>query len=134
MNPPNNTVLVIDDSPFVLEVVRDALEARDYVVETSDAPLEYERLLELYNPAALILDIEMPHLDGISLLKLIRRKHQHTCVVLLFSDRPRAELSAVVRTSGADGGAIKTPDCGELLAVLDSVMRGRQRTRPTESH
>ncbi len=130
MNQLRKTVLIIDDSPFVLEVARDALEARGYVVETSENPLECERLLERYSPDALILDIEMPQLDGISLLKLIRHKPHHTCVVLLFSDRPHAELSAVVRTSGADGGAIKTPDCGELIGVLDSVLRAQRSRQP----
>ncbi|MFV8754013.1 response regulator [Nannocystaceae bacterium ST9] len=121
-----STILLVDDSPIALEVARDALEAHGYLVETTDAPLECEALLERHHPDALILDIEMPQLDGISLLELIRRNQHHPCVVLLFSDRPRAELSAFVRTSGADGGAIKTPDCGELIAVLDSVLRARQ--------
>jgi DNA-binding response OmpR family regulator len=123
-----NTVLIVDDSSIALDVARDALEASGYLVETSDAPLDCERLLERLHPDALILDIEMPQLDGVSLLKLIRQKHLHECVVLLFSDRSHAELSALVRASGADGGATKTPDCGELIAVLDSVLRARHRS------
>lgn len=128
MNQPSKTILIVDDSPIVLDVARDALEARGYRVETSDAPLECERLIERFSPDALVLDIEMPELDGISLLKLIRRKQPQGCVVLLFSDCPHAELSAVVRTSGADGGANKTPDCGELISVLESVLRARRST------
>lgn len=126
MSPTANTILLVDDSPFVLEIARDALEAQGYQVETTDAPLECEQLLEHHRPDVLVLDIEMPQLDGLSLLKLIRGKQRHTCVVLLFSDRAHAELSAIVRASGADGGAIKTPDCGELIAVIDSVLRSRE--------
>lgn len=121
------TILLVDDSPLILELTRDALELRGYRVESTHEPLRCEALLEQHHPDVLVLDIEMPQLDGLSLLGLVRARKRHTCPILLFSDRPRGELSAIVRTVGADGGAIKTPDCGELIAVIESVLRSRAR-------
>ena len=120
------TILVVDDSPIALDIVADALEERGYRVETTDAPLECTRLLAEVEPDVLVVDIEMPVLDGPSLLQLIRAKNIHDCVVLLFSDRSHAELAATIRACGADGGAKKTPDCEELVAVIETKLARRR--------
>ena len=123
------TILVVDDSPIVLEVVRDILEERGFRVETTDAPLDCIELIGKLRPDVLVLDIAMPELDGLQLLSLVRSNRLHDCVVLLYSDRDRAELTATIRASGADGGAVKTADCGELVSVLESVLSTRRRMR-----
>lgn len=121
------TILVVDDSPIALDIVADALETKGYRVETTEDPLECSRMLAEVEPDVLVVDIEMPVLDGPELLKLIRQKNIHDCVVLLFSDRSHAELAATIRACGADGGAKKTPDCGELLSVIESKLARRRR-------
>ena len=123
------TILVVDDSPIALDIVADALETRGYRVETTDEPVECSRLLAEVEPDVLVVDIEMPVLDGPSLLRLIRSKNIHDCVVLLFSDRSHTELAATIRACGADGGAKKTPDCGELISVIESKLRASNRSR-----
>ena len=123
---PRATVLVVDDSLLILDIVRDALEARGYRVATTNSPLDCKRMLEAHQPDVLVIDIEMPVLDGPALLQLVRRKSAHECIVLLFSDRSQAELAHTIRACEADGGAKKTPDCGELIAALeDSLARIR---------
>jgi CheY-like chemotaxis protein len=122
------TVLVVDDSPLVLDIVREALEARGYRVETTDDPLECERIFAEVAPDVLVVDIEMPVLDGASLIRLIQRNRLHRCVALLFSDRSHAELTATIRACEADGGAKKTPDCGDLISLIASKLTSR-RTR-----
>jgi DNA-binding response OmpR family regulator len=121
------TVLVVDDSTLVLDIVRDALEARGYRVETTSDPLECERMFSEVEPDVLVVDIEMPVLDGASLIRLIQRKRLHHCVALLFSDRSHAELTATIRACEADGGAKKTPDCGDLISLIDSKLAKRRK-------
>ncbi|PRP95248.1 response regulator [Enhygromyxa salina] len=121
------TILVVDDSLLVLDIIRDALEGRGYRVATTDAPLDCKRMLEEFEPDVLVVDIEMPVLDGPELLRLVRRRSTHACIVLLFSDRSQEELAATVLACGADGGAQKTPDCGELIAVLERELAVRPR-------
>jgi CheY-like chemotaxis protein len=127
MTESRATVLVVDDSPIVLDIVREALEARGYRVETTDDPLECERMFSEVEPDVLVVDIEMPVLDGASLIRLIHRKRLHPCVALLFSDRSHAELTATIRACEADGGAKKTPDCGALISLIDSKLATRRR-------
>jgi CheY-like chemotaxis protein len=126
MTDSQATVLVVDDSPLVLDIVREALEARGYRVETTDDPLECERMFAEVEPDVLVVDIEMPVLDGPSLIRLIHRKRLHRCVALLFSDRSHAELTATIRACEADGGAKKTPDCGDLISLIDSKLSKRR--------
>lgn len=121
------TILVIDDSPITLGVVADVLERRGYRVETSDQPLAYQQILTTLRPDLLVLDISMPGLDGPSLLRLIQDNHVHDCPVLLFSDCSHGELTQTIRACGADGGAVKTADCSELVGVIGSVLASRGR-------
>ncbi|MCA9685330.1 MAG: response regulator [Myxococcales bacterium] len=129
MSEPRATILVVDDSPIALEVVADVLENRGFHVETTEQPLECRDLLTRLRPDLLVLDISMPALDGPSLLRLIHEDRGHDCPILLYSDRSRAELAATIRASGADGGAVKTPDCGELVSVIESVLTKHRRGR-----
>lgn len=121
------TILVVDDSPLVLDIVRDALEEQGYGVVTTGSPLDCRRMLEEHQPDVLVVDISMPVLDGPTLLRLVRRKSAHNCFVLLFSDRAHAELVATIHACGADGGAKKTPDCRELISAIEGCLA---RSRP----
>lgn len=122
-------ILVVDDSPLILDLVADALEDRGYEVVTTDQPLDCERLLAELCPEILILDIEMPVLDGPSLLQLVRHRNMvENCHVLLYSDRDHAELTATIRACGADGGAQKSPGCEELIAVIESKLGRSPKT------
>jgi two-component system response regulator MprA len=127
MTDPRATIVVVDDSPLVLDIVRDTLEERGYRVETTADPLDCERLITEVRPDVIVVDIEMPVLDGPSLVRLIQRKRMHHGIALLFSERSHAELAATIRACEADGGAKKTPDCGELLAVIESKLASRRR-------
>ena len=115
-------ILVIDDSQICLELVSDALEDAGFAVETSAKPLGSSRLIVELRPDVVVIDIGMPALDGATLVQIIQRNHVHNCPVLLHTDRARAELTATIRASGADGGAIKSPDSAELIEVIQSVL------------
>lgn len=128
MTEPRATILVVDDSPVVLDIVSGALEGRGYRVEATEDPLECERMISEIKPDVLVVDIEMPVLDGPSLVRLIQRRRLHRCIALLFSDRSHAELAATIRACQADGGAKKTPDCGELISVIESKLASSRRS------
>jgi len=133
MNPRDKPlILVIDDSLICLELVADALEDAGFAVETSSKPLGSSKLIVDMRPDVVVIDIGMPALDGATLVQIIQRNHVHDCPVLLHTDRARAELTATIRASGADGGALKSPDSAELIEVLHAVL-GRWRRASDES-
>ena len=74
-------ILVVDDDADIREVLGDRLESLGYrvlVAETAKAGLE---LLERQNPQLVLLDIEMPDMNGIDMLREIRRKEHDVTVV-----------------------------------------------------
>jgi len=66
-------VLVVDDSPAMLRYLRVLLELESYQVETVNSGEEAVRLLkEGYAPAIVLLDVEMPGMDGLKTLRQLR--------------------------------------------------------------
>lgn len=76
-------VLLIDDDKDFLEVMKERLEARGLEVGTADsAEYALERIeKELYD--VVLLDLQMPGIDGIKTLKLIKEKHEALQVIML---------------------------------------------------
>ena len=67
------TVLVVDDSPEMLRYFRFLLELESYRVETADNGVEaLQRLNEGSKPDVILLDLEMPCLDGMRTLKCLQ--------------------------------------------------------------
>jgi CheY-like chemotaxis protein len=67
-------ILVVDDSSDMLRYLRMLLELDSYQVETASNGAEaVQRLLEGYSPAIVLLDVEMPGMDGLHTLRELRR-------------------------------------------------------------
>jgi two-component system response regulator AtoC len=76
-------ILVVDDDADIREVLADRLESLGYCVlpaETAKAGLE---LLDRQNPQLVLLDIEMPDMNGIDMLREIRRREHNVTVVMI---------------------------------------------------
>jgi CheY-like chemotaxis protein len=73
------SVLYVDDEPDLLELCRIFLEqAGDFRVDTIQSPLEVLGQLDEYPYDVIVCDYQMPEMDGISLLKQVRRKKKAT--------------------------------------------------------
>ena len=68
------TIGLVDDDTEVLALVRDMLEAEGYSVMSYDDALRALRAFETNTPDLAILDINMPNLNGVELLRRLRRK------------------------------------------------------------
>ncbi len=122
-------VLVVDDSPLIRTVVRRQLEIHGFaVVEAGDGSAALE-LARTDAPDVVILDIEMPGLDGRSVLQTMQHddKLAHVPVIFLTG---RTDLGDVI--AGLDSGAhdylAKPFEPGELLARVRGAVRVKQLT------
>jgi DNA-binding NtrC family response regulator len=79
----NETILVVDDDLDVLEVLKDRLESLGYRVLATANGKESLELLEKQNPQIALLDIEMPDMSGIEVLKEIRKREIDVTVVMI---------------------------------------------------
>ena len=65
-------VLAIDDDESVLETVKTGLEIFDYIVDTAENEAELWKAIGLARPDAILMDVSMPGIDGISLCRKLK--------------------------------------------------------------
>jgi DNA-binding NarL/FixJ family response regulator len=83
--------------------------------------LETVRLAEELDPDAVVVDLHMPRLDGVSALERLRRKHPHVCLIAVTGDHDEG-LHRAATKAGADGVLVK----GEIIAALvERIRAGR---------
>ena len=114
-------VLIIDDEPPIRKLLRMGLGAQGYrVFEASDGKTAMQELAN--SPDLIILDLGLPDVQGLELLREIRSRNDSTPIVVLSS---RAEEPAKVRALdlGADDYVTKPFGMNELLARIRAALR-----------
>lgn len=97
-------VLVLDDSAFVGEAAKAALEERGMDVRLVSSIARLNALLLAWSPTLVLLDVNMPGIEGTDVCKWLKARAETKAVpILLFSDMPEPELKRLVETCGADG-------------------------------
>jgi two-component system KDP operon response regulator KdpE len=120
--PPSKPVaLVIDDEPQIRRLLRVTLEANGYRV--FDAATGKEGIVQSAQrrPDIVLLDLGLPDLDGVTVLKRLREWSRVPVVVLSVRDREEDKIAAL--DYGADDYVTKPFNSGELLARLRAALR-----------
>jgi DNA-binding NarL/FixJ family response regulator len=121
---PINVVLVDDDRPFV-EAVRALVDdqPRLSVVGVAEDGLEAIELVEELAPEAVVIDLHMPRLDGVSAVARLRQDHPALCLIAMTGDETPA-LHHAVADAGADAVVLKDDLFGSLA---QRIVAARQR-------
>lgn len=132
MTSDRATVLVIDDEPPIRRLLRTTLAAQDYrVIEAADGQ-EGLSLLRHEKPDVLLVDLGLPDIDGLELIRMIRAELPVPIVVLSSRDDEKGKVEAL--DLGADDYVTKPFGMEELVARLRTALRHRlqqQGGRPT---
>ena len=114
-------LLVVDDDLEILQMLYDALSDDGYLVYRAQNSSEAIKQLKQH-PDLIILDVMMPKMDGITLLKTIRREKISTPVLMLSA---KSEIGDKVLglNVGADDYLTKPFDSSELLARINAISR-----------
>lgn len=116
-------ILVIDDEPNLRRAVEAGLRQAGFDVDGAcDGSQGLERLAER-RPDAIVLDINMPGLDGFAMLPLIRRRSDAPILMLTARDAAADKIDALA--GGADDYVTKPFDMGELAARINAHLRRR---------
>lgn len=122
--PPARLALVIDDEPQIRRLLRVTLEAAGYRVV--DAANGQDGLVEVAQrrPDVVLLDLGLPDLDGLAVLRRIREWSRVPVVILSVRDQEDDKVAAL--DLGADDYVSKPFNSAELLARLRAALRHSQ--------
>ncbi|MGI6500691.1 MAG: response regulator transcription factor [Anaerostipes sp.] len=115
-------LLIIEDQQDLREIIKKRFEKESYSVDVCEDGLEAMDYLALTTYDGIILDIMLPKLDGLSVLKNLRRDGKDTPVLLL-SAKGTVEDRVKGLDLGADDYLVKPFSFDELLARVRSMMR-----------
>jgi len=115
-------VLVVEDDDVLCEILKAVLTAAGFAVDITSDGEEGLYLAEQFTPDAIVLDVILPTLDGLSLLKKLRQKGINIPVLLL-TTQSSVEHKVEGLNLGADDYLPKPFDHEELVARLRSILR-----------
>ncbi len=121
-------VLIVDDDPITLELLKVTLTLAGHDVAALQDPLRCEEFLGKHQPEAIILDILLPGTSGYALLKLLRDHPKYKNVpVLLLTGRASLKDRVQGLKSSADDYLGKPFDPEELTLRLEKLLAVRKR-------
>ena len=127
-------VVIADDHTIIREGLRSLMSsANDFEVvgEAEDGRGAAESV-ETLKPDLVLTDLSMPKMDGIDLIKAVKKRSPQTKVVALTVHRGEEYLLATLK-AGADAYILKDASYGELMMAIRSVLKGKQYISPEVS-
>lgn len=118
-------VLVVDDSPSVRRVVSSMLKQNGWEVQMARDGVEALEIIARETPAAVLLDIEMPRMDGYELIATVRAQEQYRDLpMIVLTSRAAAKHQQRAVQLGANDYVVKPYQDEELLGKLNALVFG----------
>ncbi len=114
-------VLIVEDEARTAEIVRRYLERAGYDVSLASDSTEGLRLIEVWQPSLIILDVNLPGLDGIEVCRRVRATSRTPIIMLTARVLERDRVDGLL--SGADDYVTKPFSPRELVARVYAVLR-----------
>jgi len=114
-------ILIVDDEPQILRALRITLQARGYQIVTAGDGAQALTLAELDRPDLVLLDLGLPDLDGVEVIRTLRT--WSTVPIVILSGRMDSGAKVDALDAGADDYVTKPFSVDELLARLRAVSR-----------
>lgn len=118
-------IVIVDDHPIIRGTIASVLNA-DPELELVGACGDGEEGLAMVftvSPDLVIIDLDLPRIDGLSLIRQIREKNTKMSIVVL-SAKPENIMAGYARGAGANGYVGKGREISELITALKTVLFG----------
>ncbi|GKS56999.1 hypothetical protein YTPLAS18_05260 [Nitrospira sp.] len=122
-------ILLVDDDPDIRQLLTDRLTADGYDVLTAPDGREAIGCLEGGTFDGLILDIGLPHIDGLNVLQEVRQRQHHLPVVMITAATGQDRALQAMK-AGAQAYLLKPLDAQEFKQVIDRWFRGSAKASP----
>ena len=124
-------VLLVDDHPIVRKGIGSCLTRHsniEVIGEAADGREGLAKARELH-PDVILMDIDMPHMSGLSVAEVLRKEMPQTRVIILSMHR-QAEYVLRILQSGAQGYVLKDAPPEELISAINTVTSGESYFSP----
>jgi two-component system alkaline phosphatase synthesis response regulator PhoP len=117
-------ILVVDDEPGLVELVKDVLERNEYsVISAGNAELAIKKVRES-RPDLIILDLNLPGIGGIEVCRILKRDKKTSSIPIIMLTVKSTETNKITGLeAGADDYMAKPFSAGELVARARAVLR-----------
>lgn len=125
------TILLADDHPIVRQGLQHLLEAEPdlKVVGEASNGLDAVQLVEKFKPDVLIVDMIMPDLNGLEVMKQVRERSPATCCIVLSMQSADVYVVEALK-AGAQGYVLKETGPSELVHAVRQVIGGKRYLSP----
>lgn len=113
--------LIIDDEIQIRRLLRLALESRGYQIHEAETGELGLQACAVHRPDVVLLDLGLPDMDGLAVLRRLREWSQTPVLILSVRDEEKGKIAAL--EAGADDYVTKPFATGELLARLAAIQR-----------
>lgn len=114
-------ILVVDDDKNICEVIKMYLENSGYNVKVANDGREAQEAFGSYKPDLVLLDVMLPYIDGIDVLKWIRRDNETPVIMITAKGETFDKVLGL--ELGADDYIVKPFEPKELMARVKAVLR-----------
>ncbi|MFM0571694.1 response regulator transcription factor [Paraburkholderia caledonica] len=118
-------IAIIDDHPIIRGTIASVLRA-DPELEVAGECGDGEEGLHMVlkeKPDLVIIDLDLPRLDGLSIIRHIREENLKICILVL-SAKPEDVMAGYMRAAGANGYVGKGRQMSELITALKTILYG----------
>lgn len=128
-------ILIVDDHPVVREGLHGMLSHKPGLLVVGDAAdgIEAIQKTKQFNPDIVLLDLVMPHKNGLDVIKEIKKHQPKTRILVLTSFSDEAQIIAALNC-GAEGYLLKESTPKMLLEAITAIADGQSWLHPTIAH
>ncbi len=121
---PNELVLIIEDNEKNRKLVRDVLQVKGYTTIEAETAEEGIKLALDKSPALILMDIQLPGIDGITALKQLRAKPQTQSIpIIAITASAMTHNRKTMLAEGFDGYQTKPISLKDFLGEVERVLR-----------
>jgi len=123
------TILIVDDNPTNLKLARLLLTGEGYVVQTANDAEEALEVLERFTPRLILMDIQLPGMNGLELTRLLKAQpERREIVILALSAYAMKGDEEKALAAGCDGYITKPIDTDTLPKTIADHLVGVHRS------
>ena len=118
-------ILIVDDQNFTRQALQAILETEDdfEIVGKANNGVQAFEFMDEVCPDIVIVDLEMPEMNGLTLTKIVRQRFPEIKVIILSSNDDDKNINAAVE-AGARGYLLKTTSAQEIVDTIRAIQRG----------